>query len=327
MYADVHRLFLQLAKECPAVRELARARLRGFIVDPAMRTQECTPSLGRLVHYLLVAEEVTWEELAPVLLPEALRRHALRQRSRGWAFDRHCCRDSKDKLINAWDAFAMPAGLVTCFCAMFYKQVGRPWGATLGDVATAYDRQWGRLRPEITSDIMSTCARLSHSQSLVDVLEILLPAETTAGRMDRAVELILWADKYGRRHDAGVIKPAAWPSLTGRCPLLHEWQARHSYSRQQQRGHLRCRDAQRRRDPRHHRAWRWTPRAEVQSVEEHQPAHWGAPHEDPQGAQYSDDALWVSRWQAHPDLYPLFLEWLQAQRAPYASAPLYPGMM
>lgn len=262
-YADVHRLLLELAKENPAVRRLALARLRGFISDPAMRTLEATPNLGTLVHSLLIVDEVTWEDLAPSLLPEALRRHAVRQRSRGWTFNPRSCSGSTEQLISAWEAFAQQPGLVISFCAMFYKRVGRPQGCTLREVEISYDRRCGRLRDDVKLDIVSACAQLAECHSLTHVLDIILPSSSSASRVDDAGELILWADRYGRRRDALAIPAEAWPSLDGKCPLLHQrlaltnkrGQARKSWNGWE------------RRATRRKRAWQWDQRdAEVRSV-------------------------------------------------------------
>jgi hypothetical protein len=78
MYADVHRLFLQVAHDIPEVRNLAQTRLRAFIEDPGHRRRRSTPDLGHLIQYLLIADEITWQDLAPTFVPEALRRHIAR---------------------------------------------------------------------------------------------------------------------------------------------------------------------------------------------------------------------------------------------------------
>uniref|UniRef100_A0A7S4RJ88 Uncharacterized protein n=1 Tax=Alexandrium monilatum TaxID=311494 RepID=A0A7S4RJ88_9DINO len=83
------------------VREVAWNRLQDFMSDPALRTAEASPSLGSLVHCLLFVEDVTWEDSAPALLPEALRRHAVRQRLRGKALELEWSNASKEELVDA----------------------------------------------------------------------------------------------------------------------------------------------------------------------------------------------------------------------------------
>merc|ERR1739845_249410 len=112
----------------------------------------------------------------------------------------------------------------------------------------------GRLRDEVKSDIMSVCAHLSTSRSLIDVLEVLLPLNTKSSRLERAGELILWADKYGRKRDMKPIPGYAWPSLNGACPLLSKQLATHkkrSYPRQS------STFAQRIRALRQRKGWYW----------------------------------------------------------------------
>merc|ERR1711904_757674 len=102
MYADAHRLLLQVAQEYPEVRREALRRLKDFIRSPCGRTRDRTPCLGHLVHYLLVVEDVTWADLAPTLVPEALRRHVLRSEQRGRCFHScSCVTRSAEELIWA----------------------------------------------------------------------------------------------------------------------------------------------------------------------------------------------------------------------------------
>jgi hypothetical protein len=226
MYADVHRLLLQLAKEIPEVQRLARHRLQDFIESPSSRTHKRSPNLGNLIHCLLLATDITWADLAPSLLPEALRRHAARQRSRGWRFDPCSCGDSVQELVSAWDDFALQAGLVTCFCVMFCERIGTRHGCSLQDVERRYDVRWGRLESGTMADIMSSCRKLCSCKSIADVLPMMLPEGFQGGNMDDAAELILWAERYGRRRDVGVIGQLAWPRLQqSQRPFLREWKA------------------------------------------------------------------------------------------------------
>jgi hypothetical protein len=213
MYVDVHRVFLQVAKEYPEIEELALRRLQDFIAYPSARTREKTPDLGRLAHCLLVVDEVTWEDLAPALLPEALRRHAVRQRSRGRHFDPQQCGSDLKDLLAAWDRFAAPVGLVISFCVMFCKLVGRPKGCTIADVKSEYDQRWGRLSDAKKSSILFFCADLAKCQSLALILEMLYPSRFGRDNLEQVCELILWAERFGRRREMGAIPAAKWPSL------------------------------------------------------------------------------------------------------------------
>merc|ERR1719433_2285152 len=122
----------------------ARSRLQGFVDDPNMRTNKQTPNLGDLIQYLLIIEDISWEDLAPTFIPEALRRHVARCLSRQQSlqvtedalengFDSRTC-TSVEELISAFDRCAPQAGMVSSFCIMFYKHVGRPRGRTLAQV-------------------------------------------------------------------------------------------------------------------------------------------------------------------------------------------------
>lgn len=236
MYADVHRLFLQMAREYPEVGQLATRRLRLFIQDPANRTRKNTPRLGDLVHCLLVSAEISWRDLAPSLIPEALRRHVVRQETRGLMFDSKSCCGSVDRLIDSWDFFAPQAGAVVCFCALFCQCVGRSRGKLLEQVESGYDRCWGRLSSTIVKDIICACSSLRSHNSIRSYFPLLLPdcefqsfhefhrcSEKcmTSDVTNTIGEFILWAERYGRSWHA--IPSKMWPKVKGARTLLRQW--------------------------------------------------------------------------------------------------------
>jgi hypothetical protein len=238
MYADVHRLFLQMACEYPAVRRLAKKRLQDFILDPAARTRSRTPCLGSLVHCLLVVEDVTWEDLAMTLIPEAFRRHFVRQECKGYQFDSRWCAESADQLISLWDYFAPQAGMVITFFVMFYHRVGRPKDCTLEEVRCRYDRRWGRLPDDANSELIEICNHLRQQASATDFFPLMFPwtsggpqslkevmqwaqTHSRASISSCLCEIILWAEKHGRCSKA--IPEGDWPVLNGPYELLNEW--------------------------------------------------------------------------------------------------------
>lgn len=238
MYADIHRLLLQMACEYPAVRRLAKKRLQDFILDPASRTRARTPCLGSLIHCLLVVEDVTWEDLAFTLIPEAFRRHVIRQESKGYHFDSRWCAASADQLISLFDWFAPRAGMVVTFFVMFYHRVGRPKGDSLEEVQCRYDRRWGRLPDNANTELVEMCNHLRQKASAADFFPLMFPwtsggpqslkevvqwAEThsRASISSSLCEMILWAEKYGHSHT--LIPERNWPVLNGPHDLLDEW--------------------------------------------------------------------------------------------------------
>jgi len=224
MYADVHRLFLQVAQEYPEVRQLALKRLQSFIQDPASRTRDETPSLGSLFQCLLITEELSWAVLAPSFVPEALRRHAVRQLSWGETMDLNNCKGSVDKLISEWDKFAPRAASMTCFSVLFYHRVGRPYGCSLKGVAKTYDRRWGRLQTDVVQEMMAACAHLSQCHSIENIIAEILPHRSCS--RDKLGDMILWAERHGRPSCRGVMIESKWPQLQGPNKLLRQWRHR-----------------------------------------------------------------------------------------------------
>lgn len=225
MYADIHRLFLQIANDIPEVRNLAQTRLRAFIKDPGHRRRRSTPDLGHLIQYLLIAEEITWQDLAPTFVPEALRRHVARGvRARRFSdqpkepFASQTCR-SVAEIIGAFDKFAPAACQVTYFCVLFYKDVGRPHGQSLSDVEAAYDRKWGGLAQQRKDEIVARCAKLCESKSVRDIIPPMVEGSSTD---DDLAELLLWAEHYGWGHPNDVIPVEQWPQK-GKHVMLQAW--------------------------------------------------------------------------------------------------------
>lgn len=185
--------------------------------------------MGALLQCLLVTEDVTWEELAPTFIPEIFRRHLARQRCRGFEFDTRCLQ-GKDDLVAAWDEFAPQTGVVVKFTLLFYKLVGRPGVALLEDVAAAYDQRWGLLRDEARKELVENCHKLARASSVAELVPELLPDGMYTD--DYMCELILWAERFGRRLGKRVIPAHRWPDR-GDCRLLQAW--RHPMGRRLQR--------------------------------------------------------------------------------------------
>lgn len=240
MYGNIHRVFLQLAWEYPELRELAAGRLRQFIHNPSARTRAKTPDLGHLVQYLCIVDEIAWEDLAPTVVPESMRRQVARNSLDGRVFDPWTFWGSNLKsLISAWDSFAPKACVVTAFCATFCRVIARPLDLSIEEVALAYDRTWGRLGVCVVEDVATACALLRAETSIGSIFPLLVlgveaqtfkdtievcRAQSASGAqaLSRTLgEHILWAHRHGWLNgDNEYVRAQNWPSLQGSCPLL-----------------------------------------------------------------------------------------------------------
>jgi len=256
MYADVHRLLLQVALEHPELEHVATRRLRHFVSDPWARTCSITPDLGDLIQCLLISDAVSWDDLAPTLIPEAMRRQAARglrgqRRFDSWAESAEIL--DINGLVAAWDVFAPQSCTVTFMCASFCKLVGRPQDLALEDVVLAYDRRWGRLGDEVVNDILRSCSELRRQDlSIRSFFPSLLPGAASqsfeealrAGEQNTGIEkgnevsqglgeseamrflaeCILWASWYDCNSDIQHIPAHLWPKVAGPHGLLEQWQ-------------------------------------------------------------------------------------------------------
>jgi len=218
MFCDVHRLFLKMAETYPEIRATALEAVQSFIQNSASRTRRQTPNLGDLISYLCIIDEYAWEDLAPALVPELLRRAVGRFRE---PLDPHRS-GTVPALIARFDHLEPEHGLVVLFTKVFCEEVARPrrpWqdaGAGAGEeagvlpcaaVCEMYDRRWGQLPLSKRVSLLGRLQEIRDLQSVAGVLRALLPFEFTD---EDACELILWASKHGQVQSA----IASQPSLT-----------------------------------------------------------------------------------------------------------------
>merc|ERR1719428_1930461 len=111
LYRDVHRLFHEMAQTYPEIRATALTEVQAFLADPEKRTRRGTPNLGDLISYLSILDEVSWDELAPVFVPEMVRRGCTRFPA---PFDAARC-ETPNALITRFDELDPEHGLVILF--------------------------------------------------------------------------------------------------------------------------------------------------------------------------------------------------------------------
>lgn len=243
MYADVHRLLLQMVRDYPEIERIATRRLTQFMKSPKQRTRSVAPDLGDLIQCLLISNDVSWDDLAPTLIPEAMRRQVARSLREHRYFDPWSSPlDVADisELVKAWDVFAPQCCTVTFMCISFCKLVGRPQDMSLEDVVLAYDKRWGRLGDEVVNDILKACLELRRRNSIESFFPSLLPGALSQSfeeavctvkeasmcqskEMKFLAECILWASWYGWNSDTEHIRASEWPSIKGAHKLLAHW--------------------------------------------------------------------------------------------------------
>jgi len=238
MYCDVHRLFHKMAEIYPEIRNKALQEVKEFIESADKRTRNGTPNLGDLVSYLSIIDEFSWADLAPVFVPEMVRRAATRFRE---PFDASHC-GSVEALIDRFDALEPEHGLVILFNKVFNSEVARPtrpWDAVdhmagegspssgkpqpmpCADVCQMYDRRWGQLTSSKRSALLAEVHRFRGLSSVSGVLRELLPFSFSD---DDVVELLLWANDNAANRKA----IHTLPNLR-RMPRVHfaEWRRPH----------------------------------------------------------------------------------------------------
>jgi hypothetical protein len=182
MYCDIHRLFLQMMDEYPAVREEAETKLKTFIQSPKSRIRALTPDLGDMITYLAVSDTVFWDDLRDFYVEESFRRNA---RHIGH-FPIHEIAD-EETLVQKWSE-GTNYGKVTMFNVHFLR-VCRPKGVPLTEIKHNYDSRWGRLSDETLYALKKGAEEiLKVDKALVALHRLGVDIDTGA-----LAELILWA--------------------------------------------------------------------------------------------------------------------------------------
>mmetsp|Transcript_112154 Transcript_112154/g.157305 ORF Transcript_112154/g.157305 Transcript_112154/m.157305 type:complete len:492 (-) Transcript_112154:155-1630(-) len=196
MYGDSHRLLLQLAHEWPELQQVAHRRLRLFLHHPESRLRHVTPSLGDLLHCMLIVDDLEWGDLQAEVVPEALRRRVWRQECGGYVFD-ITSDTTAAGIVAQWDMFAPDACKVLCFIASYVSRISRPKGSSLEDMMAAFDRNCGHL-PKAHEEISQLCCSLQHAgvREILDMMGSSYSEEFLA-------ETVLWAVRNGSRQGTG----------------------------------------------------------------------------------------------------------------------------
>ncbi|CAJ1383019.1 unnamed protein product [Effrenium voratum] len=274
MYADVHRLLLQLAYEWPELKQAAADRVHTFLSEPAKRVRRSTHSMGDLAHCLLVVDDVDWKHLESAAIPEALRRHVWRRECEGLLFDEGSFDGSASSLLKEWENFAPNACKVLCFITFYIREFGKPTGSSLEDVMVEMDGRWGRLSPASHCKIASFCNSLHQQATLRGILELMQASYIE----EYLAETVLWAVRHGSRRAGRANwrrgcgpRREATPQLApaDSCPLLRSLQGARGV-------HKSCAN----------RTMQWRPKKACTEMEEEcegvqtwtvQPVHWGIP--------------------------------------------------
>mmetsp|Transcript_42143 Transcript_42143/g.78357 ORF Transcript_42143/g.78357 Transcript_42143/m.78357 type:complete len:516 (+) Transcript_42143:47-1594(+) len=221
MYADSHRLLLQLGHEVPDLYQAASRRIRSFLFDPASRLRHHTHSLGDLMHCLLLVDDLDWMDLLRLVVPEALRRHVRRQQCKGFRFDVRGRDGTAADVLAHWEGFAPDSCKVLCFIVVYMRTVGRPEGCSLEHVMARFDRNGGRLLPDTHSEMRGLCSALQGAS-----LPVILERMGVSHSEDHLAETLLWAVRYGsaRGRKAAPREVMCEEGLYGpsqECHLLH----------------------------------------------------------------------------------------------------------
>ncbi|CAE7229627.1 unnamed protein product [Symbiodinium sp. CCMP2592] len=226
MYGDSHRLLLQLAHEWPELKQVAHRRLRLFLHHPESRLRHVTPSLGDLLHCMLIVDDLEWGDLQAAVVPEALRRHVWRQECGGYVFDATSDTTAAG-IVAQWDMFAPDACKVLCFIATYVSRVGRPRGSSLEDMMAAFDRNCGHL-PQAHEEISQLCCSLQHEKAVREILEMMGLGSYSE---DFLAETLLWAVRNGSKRQwtgpGSKRRDSVAEGLEGpdeMCPLLYRLQ-------------------------------------------------------------------------------------------------------
>eukprot|EP01114_Cavostelium_apophysatum_P015647 TRINITY_DN4309_c0_g1_i1.p1 TRINITY_DN4309_c0_g1~~TRINITY_DN4309_c0_g1_i1.p1 ORF type:complete len:1000 (-),score=330.36 TRINITY_DN4309_c0_g1_i1:12-2684(-) len=161
-YCAFHRLLLFFVKEYPELQRKINAMAISFCNSESKRTKDVVPALGEFLPLLTVSDKVSWQKVCMPYLQENFDRNALWtiKKYPGMAYvNDESPAASTDRLNKTFDATQVSIKLLM-FHVYFFKNVARPEGISLDQVAANYDAFYGRPSSQMKEDLQRKCKEI-----------------------------------------------------------------------------------------------------------------------------------------------------------------------
>jgi len=164
-YSAFHRLLLFFVKKYPELQKKVNSIARNFCNSEENRTKDVVPSLGEFLPIVSVSDEVSWKDICMPYLLENFDRNAL------WTIKKYpylgeieATAINKERIEKTFDATQVSIKLLM-FHVYFFKNVARPEGVSLEDVAANYDAFYGRPSSQMKENLQKKCKQILATNS------------------------------------------------------------------------------------------------------------------------------------------------------------------
>eukprot|EP01105_Mastigella_eilhardi_P007737 TRINITY_DN193_c0_g3_i1.p1 TRINITY_DN193_c0_g3~~TRINITY_DN193_c0_g3_i1.p1 ORF type:complete len:1469 (+),score=409.40 TRINITY_DN193_c0_g3_i1:565-4407(+) len=168
-YCAFHHMLLKCVDANPCLSRRVHQMVAEFIRNPESRVKDCCPSLGDWLPLLTVCEGITWAQARTAYLQENFDRNVL------WTIKAypHLARPdapgtaNAQRLLQTFRATAVSCRLLM-FHVMFLREVARPDGVPLRQVAENLDRFYGRPSSQMKEQLLARVKQIQQASSWND---------------------------------------------------------------------------------------------------------------------------------------------------------------
>jgi len=164
---------LYFIKLYPDLKHSINKQAIEFCKSATNRIKSVVPSLGEFLPLLTVSDAVTWRHVCKPYLEENFDRNAL------WTIKKYPALANtsdnslaalNDRLWKTWDATQVSMKLLM-FHVYFFKNVARPEGLTLPEVAANYDTFYGVPSEQMKEVLQQKCKEILKAGSFTEFFE------------------------------------------------------------------------------------------------------------------------------------------------------------
>eukprot|EP01094_Clydonella_sp_ATCC50884_P024317 TRINITY_DN6063_c0_g1_i2.p1 TRINITY_DN6063_c0_g1~~TRINITY_DN6063_c0_g1_i2.p1 ORF type:complete len:291 (-),score=16.70 TRINITY_DN6063_c0_g1_i2:54-926(-) len=233
-YCALHRLMIHFTESYPKIRAEAARIVREFIDHEHCRLKKAVPALGEYLPLLTVVD-IGWDETWRAYLDECFTRNVR------WLLKKYPDLEQLDGTIRKEDRLerSFKGSIVSyrllLFNVYFLRNIARPHGLALHQIADAYDARDGFAHPEQEELLQQKCMEIQHVSTWGEFLDDIQPSGSARLSEDVLVEMLEGAIR--KSAERGYHKPSRSRSSTSMTKPHHSGSRGGSMSRRSVTGH------------------------------------------------------------------------------------------